>query len=169
VKKLAIFVLIITISLILIGCSEEAVTLESMTPNMVYHSGNGYAITLGMTKTAVDKLLGSPTRDEDNYFYRYTDDLTATYRGNVLESLSFSASSPWLVKGGLGHGSTLDEILAEYGELEATETDSGSRLISYYFTKDHKSVNAGSEWEYGLSFFLDDNNEAVYVLINMKF
>lgn len=136
------FILFLCASLSACGESNDKMTISSMR-----NKDTGAIISLGMSKTAVEDLLGEGTnfdfadlikdndpeavvvgRDgyQDTIYGAAENQIMITYKNDVVVGISASAkeeggSSNWSDKSGLAYGSsTREEMFEHYGEKEAT-------------------------------------------------
>lgn len=152
-KQTISFLLVFLLCGALAACGTAKPSVEdsvnSMDVSSMYNQETGKTVSLGMTKKAVEKILGKgkmqeqlplsmePLYEEDTAFsdsdvtyvsYGTGEDLlTVSYRENQAMVLSNAGNfqgvkpgpSHWCVKYGLSYGSSLEDILEKYGQTES--------------------------------------------------
>lgn len=115
----------ISVVLLLFGIIQYAntVTPHRLTAFQLYNQELGTGLKLGMSKTQVDKLLGTPERVNDGYCYRDTVLYAHYLNGNLASMYITVPNQRWNTIGGITTGYTTDDLVDAIGQPDSIEHD----------------------------------------------
>lgn len=159
-KKYAIIILGIALCFIVSGCGE--VDSSSIKTDSVYNTELGIVISIGMTKDAVDDLVG--VAGEKSYYYDYPDGLSIKYEDGKADEIRLEGIlCPWVVRGDIGPRSKVEDVQNTYGvqDVDSIEMYGKSyNILQYYVDANGAEVGIVDKFAI-ISFHIDD--DAVYV------
>ena len=120
-------------------------------PESVYNTSLGITVKLGMAKSKVDRLLGEPAIEFEQYVYE--NDLQVEYKdGKAVSLMVLYPNDTWRTSEGLMVGSSAEALKAAYGN--PTLGEAGSDMWYFYFTSNGSRAYETSKIKYGAAFHM---------------
>ncbi len=129
---------------------DKKVSKNNLNFDSLYNKELGTGVKLGQNKVEVDKALGEPSVEFENYVYNGA--LYTTYADGKLKSIYVEyPNDQWITKSDVKIGTTVDELKTLYGKPSSIEHD------NKWWYYNEKSYIAGFE--------ISDNNEIKSIYI----
>lgn len=210
-KRISSLILTLLFVGIMTGCGETTKAPEEIAINSMYNEATKQTISLDMDRETIEEQLGEGTEqvpvfiglDEatvppvvissSQYISYGTDEdfLVVCYEGNTPISISSCGNFPdvvpdpsnWSIKHGLSYGSSMADIVANYGEGDTTPVAPTREsaiegegflvtpnvswkspfVVSYYYDKDYNRLDNVTDEKvmYKLSFIVDEEQDGL--------
>jgi hypothetical protein len=170
----ALFIIIVMV-LISVGCGNGSVgyTLDDLS----VVNKNGQTLKYGMSRLAIERILGAPDEIWENIVY-YNNDanddytITVIYRDNIAAAININscAGDEWKTPKGIGIGSSKEDLIKAYGFDDSYIIANSPITYDLWLYEDGNALkNAGRDrgrmenggivtlpFDYSISFQLDD-------------
>lgn len=158
----------IIVSVVIVAAAALIITntFQDNPSQQVINSDLGHVVSIGMSKSDVDKLLGDSSKFGS--YYEYSGGLTITYENGKVQNMSLSGPlCEWETGLGVEVGDTVDVLFEAYGEQELTDISTlgdgnlgAGYIAQYYFdSTGHQSGDVTDPIVH--SFHIDDSGSRV--------
>lgn len=135
-----------------------------------YHTVLGHSISVGMSKTEVDEMLGAPRSGSSDLFF-YADELTISYRDGKIYYISIH-DTKWETAKGVTTRDTVSDVMKVYGDTELTDVatlggnvDFGKGYIfDYYLDKNGAICDLLHAYRH-ISFHVGEDGETINTIM----